>query len=127
MQRCTWLIGVALAFELQACGKTASSVHADPAMNTTPDVANRTGTATLSWAPPRRNLDGSALNDLAGYYIYYGKNPDDLSGEIRIFEPYATTHTVDHLGPGTYYFKVVAVTANGVKSSETSLVSKKIP
>jgi hypothetical protein len=96
-------------------------------MNSPPNLANRTGTATLSWMPPRRNLDGSALKDLAGYYIYYGKNPAELNGEIRIFDPYATTHTVDHLDSGTYYFKVVAVTATGVKGSESSVASKMIP
>ncbi len=71
-------------------------------------------------------MDGTALNDLAGYYIYYGKNPDDLNGVIEIFDPYATTHTVDHLDPGTYYFKIVPFTAKGVKGSASPLVSKTI-
>jgi hypothetical protein len=93
----------------------------------TADLAHRTGVATLSWVPPRRNLDGSALDDLAGYYIYYGKNPANLNGEIRIFDPYATSHKIDHLDSGTYYFKVVAVTTHGVKSGDSSLVSKTIP
>jgi hypothetical protein len=121
------IIGLTATFGLYACSRTASTVDVGSPMNITADLANRTGVATLSWVPPRRNLDGSALKDLAGYYIYYGKNPVDLNGEIRIFDPYATTHEVDHLGSGTYYFKVVAVTANGVKGSESSLVSKTIP
>jgi hypothetical protein len=50
-----------------------------------------------------------------------------LNGEIRIFDRYATTQRIDHLDSGTYYFKVVAVTAAGVKSSDSSLVSKTIP
>jgi hypothetical protein len=127
MQRWASLFGVTVTFGLFACSRTASTVDVVSTLNNPADLANRTGVATLSWVPPRRNLDGSALNDLAGYYIYYGKNPADLNGEIRIFDPYATTHTIDHLASGTYYFKVVAVTVNGVKSNDSSLVSKTIP
>ena len=37
------------------------------------------GSATLSWMPPTENADGSALTDLAGYRIYYGRNPNTLN------------------------------------------------
>ena len=84
------------------------------------------GTATLSWEPPRRNADGSAITDLAGYFIYYGKSPTNLSVTIKIRDPYVTTYTVDRLGPGTYYFCIVAFTATGTKSSVSPTVSKTI-
>ncbi|MBM4220223.1 MAG: hypothetical protein FJ171_11500 [Gammaproteobacteria bacterium] len=40
------------------------------------------GAATLSWYPPTTNSDGSALTNLAGYRIYYGRNPNDLTRAI---------------------------------------------
>ncbi len=63
-----------------------------------------TGTATLSWERPRRNEDGSGIVNLAGYFIYYGTG----------------------LGPGTYYFRVEAFTAQGIRSSASPTVSKTI-
>ncbi len=132
MRRCRAFIGLAATVGLQACSRTPSPATRDPAsqnspLHTTADPATRTGVATLSWMPPRRNLDGSALTDLAGYVIYYGREPARLNGEIRIFDPYATTHTIDHLAPGTYYFRIVAVTARGAKGGDSTLVSKTIP
>lgn len=85
-----------------------------------------TGTATLSWEPPRRNSDGSAIANLAGYFIYYGRNSSNLNVTIIIPDPYVTTYTVDRLGPGTYYFCIVAFTAAGIRSSATPMVSKTI-
>ena len=84
------------------------------------------GTATLSWEPPRRNADGSTIADLAGYFIYYGRSPSNLNVTIKIPDPYVTKYTVDGLGPGTYYFCIVAFTATGVRGSASPIVSKTI-
>ena len=91
-----------------------------------PTASMGTGSATLSWEPPRRNLDGSPIKNLAGYFIYYGKDPDKLNSTIKIADPYVTTYTVDRLGPGTYYFSVVAFTDTGIKGSVSPTVSKTI-
>jgi hypothetical protein len=80
----------------------------------------------LSWEPPRRNEDGSAIADLAGYFIYYGTSPTNLNVTIKIPDPYVTTYTVDRLGPGTYYFCIVAFTATGIRSGASPTVSKTI-
>jgi hypothetical protein len=127
MRRCTRIIGVAVTLALYACGKAGSGVEDEALMNASAHIATGTGVATLSWVPPKQNQDGSPLQDLAGYYIYYGKDPANLYGVIRISDPAAVAHTVDHLAAGTYYFKVVPFTANGVKGSASSLVSKTIP
>jgi hypothetical protein len=84
------------------------------------------GTATLSWEPPRRNLDDSTISNLAGYFIYYGRSPTDLNVIIKIPDPYVTTYTVDRLTPGTYYFRIVAFTDRGIKGSVSPTVSKTI-
>jgi hypothetical protein len=84
------------------------------------------GTATLSWEPPRRNADGSAILNLAGYFIYYGRSPANLNVTIKIPDPYVTTYTVDKLSPGTYYFRIVAFTTTGLRSDASPTVSKTI-
>jgi hypothetical protein len=81
----------------------------------------------LSWDPPRRNEDGSAITNLAGYLIHYGRSPTNLNVTIKIPDPYVTTYTVDGLGPGTYYFHIEAFTATGTKGSASPTVSKTIP
>lgn len=127
MRRRTTIISLAATLSLHACGRAPSAIDDGASADTKSALGTRTGVATLSWAPPGRNPDSSAPDDIAGYYIYYGKDPAALNGEIRVYDPLATTHTVDHLGSGTYYFKVIAVTANGVKGKESALVSKTIP
>ena len=84
------------------------------------------GTATLSWEPPRRNSDGSTIRHLAGYLIHYGKSPAHLNGVIKIPDPDVTRYTVDRLGPGTYYFNVVAFTDDGTTGTVSPTVSKTI-
>jgi len=84
------------------------------------------GVATLSWERPRRNLDGSAIGNLAGYFIYYGRSPTNLSVVIKIPDPYVTTYTIDRLDPGTYYFRIVAFTDTGIKGNASLTVSKTI-
>ena len=80
----------------------------------------------MSWNPPRRNADGSAIANLAGYSIYYGRSSTNLNFTVNIPDPYVTTYTVDRLSPGTYYFRIVAFTATGIRSSATPMVSKTI-
>jgi hypothetical protein len=64
--------------------------------------------------------------NLTGYLIYYGRSPSNLNVTIRIPDPYVTTYTVDKLGPGTYYFCIVAFTVTGIRSSGSLTVSKTI-
>jgi hypothetical protein len=83
-------------------------------------------TATLSWERPRRNLDGSVIKNLAGYVIYYGKDPANLTGTVKITDPFATTYTIDKLSPGVYYFRIAAYTDTGSKSDASPMVAKTI-
>jgi len=80
----------------------------------------------LSWERPRRNLDGSAIKNLAGYVIYYGKDPANLTGTVKITDPFVTTYTIDKLTPGIYYFSIAAFTDTGVKSDASPTVFKTI-
>ena len=105
-----------------ACTKAPITAAVTPGSGSLPEI----GTATLSWEPPRRNLDGSAIRELAGYYIYYGTSPSSLNSGVKIPDPYATTYMVDKLAPGTYYFSIVAFTTTGIKGSASPMVSKTI-
>lgn len=82
------------------------------------------GAATLSWAPPTENTDGSEVSDLAGYNIYYGTSKDALDKKIQITNPGLTAYTVAELGSGTYFFGISAFTASGAES-EISVVGSK--
>lgn len=74
------------------------------------------GNTTLSWTAPTQNEDGTALSDLAGYKIYYGRDSGSYSNEIRIDNPSVTTYVVDNLTQDTYYFVATAFNAAGTES-----------
>ena len=86
-----------------------------------------TGTATLEWARPGANEDGSALTDLAGYRIYQGPNPSAMTLVRTIGDPATTTATFTALPSGWYYFAVTAYSTAGVESAQSSVGSKFIP
>lgn len=112
--RCGAVLGLVIGLALTGCTKLPS--------------ADSKGVATVSWAAPARNSDGSPITDLAGYTIYYGTNPTKLDQRIPVTDPKATTYTVKELRSGTtYYFNVVAVTAAGTKSAPSPTVAKAIP
>jgi hypothetical protein len=127
MGRCATILAAAVTLSLYACSRAPSTVGTISLMNSATDRPPGTGAATLSWMPPRRNLDGSAVSNLAGYYIYYGTSPTNLNHAIKLLDPYTTTYTVHDLSPGTYYFSIVAFTTTGTKGSASPSVSKMIP
>ena len=86
-----------------------------------------TGSATVSWTPPTTNTDGSALTDLAGYRVVYGRAADalDQSATVNNAGPQLPTRWTN-LSQGTWYFAVVAVNASGVESDLSNVASKTI-
>ena len=79
-------------------------------------VQTALGSVTLSWTAPEQNEDGSALTDLSGYKIYYGDSSREYDSEVQIDSVGQTTHVIDNLVPGTYYFAATAFNAAGVES-----------
>ncbi len=75
------------------------------------------GNVTLSWVAPTQNSDGSALMDLAGYKIYYGKTSGIYDHEIRIDGGGTTTYVVDNLVPDTYYFAATSFNTSDIESA----------
>jgi len=74
------------------------------------------GSATLSWSAPTANEDGTSLQDLAGFKIYYGRESGNYTNEIRIDNESITTYLVDNLTPDTYYFVATAFNDAGIES-----------
>jgi hypothetical protein len=68
--------------------------------------------ATFTWDPPINNMDGSPLEDLAGYRIYYGPASHVYSTTVDV--GFATTATIANFAQGTtVFFTVSAYTSNG--------------
>lgn len=82
-----------------------------------------TGTATLSWAAPVQNTDGSAITNLSGYVISYGTSASALTQTVTVTDPTTTSFTIQSLVAGTWYFAVSAVETGGVSSALSSVVS----
>lgn len=89
-------------------------------------TATGSGVATLSWTPPTQNSDGSALTDLAGYQISYGRSANDLGQSISVTNASVNTYVVENLTTGTWFFAVSAVNARGVSSTLSNVASKTI-
>jgi hypothetical protein len=84
------------------------------------------GTATVSWQPPTQRTDGSALTDLAGYRVYYGKGSGSLTHVININNVGQTSQHIENLDSGTWYFAVTAYCSKGLESPKSEIGSKKI-
>ena len=96
-----------------------------PFMITVVGDAN-TGVATLRWEAPPSKLDGSPLDDLAGYRILYGRTADDLDQSVLINDPAITSYEFTDLAKGIWYFAVVAVNAGGLEGPPTVISTKSI-
>jgi hypothetical protein len=85
-----------------------------------------TGYAALRWEVPPAKVDGSPLDDLAGYRILYGRHADDLDQSVLIDNPAVTSFEFTTLESGIWYFAVVAVNAGGLEGPPTITATKSI-
>ena len=85
------------------------------------------GSALVSWTAPTTNADGTGLNDLAGFTIYYGTSPGSLVETATVNDVMATSASIGDLVPGTWYFAVTAFDTSGNESVQSAEVSKVIP
>lgn len=65
--------------------------------------------------------------DVAAFRIYYGRDPQSLSGEQQVLDPAARRATVDGLADGTWYFAVTAVSRTAAESDPSNLACIVIP
>lgn len=79
-------------------------------------------TVPVSWTPPTKNADGTALTDLKSYNVYQGMSATALSKVGSI--PVGTlAYTTPKLTPGTYYFAITAVNSAGIESVQSATIS----
>jgi len=84
------------------------------------------GVASLRWEMPPSKLDGSPLDDLAGYRILYVRSSEDLDRSVLINDPTITSYEISALTSGIWYFAVVAVNASGLEGPPTITATKSI-
>lgn len=89
-------------------------------------VGAASGIATVSWAAPVSKVDGSLLDDLAGFRILYGRDPADLDHSVFIANPDIHSYGFATLDSGTWYFSVVAVNSEGLEGPATTPTMKVI-
>ena len=84
------------------------------------------GSATLRWVAPTQTVDGAPLTNLAGYRIYWGTSPTNLSQLASINDAAATSYQVNGLTTGTWYFTVRAFDSANVEGASSNVASKTI-
>ena len=84
------------------------------------------GSASLSWAAPTTNTDGSALTTLSGYRLVYGQSAASMNESVQISNPGLTTYTVSNLASGTWYFALYAESSNGAESAASNTANKMV-
>jgi hypothetical protein len=104
-------LGIATGASTETVGSTETSAHE----------------ITVSWVPPTLRVDGSLLDDLAGYRIYFGQGVDASSRVLQVDDPAATAWTVGDLGPGTWYVKMTAFDGSGRESDYSNTATATIP
>jgi Fibronectin type III domain len=88
-------------------------------------VAAASGSATLSWAPPTTNTNGTPVTPLSGYTLYYGTSPTALTQSMTVGSS-VTSYTITGLAAGTWYFAVAADAEDGTQSAKSEVGSKTI-
>ena len=89
-------------------------------------VGTATGSAMLTWTPPTQNTDGSPLNNLAGYRVYWGTQQGNYPNSVTLSNPGLASYVVDQLTPAQWYFVVTAYSSTGVESSFSNIASKQV-
>lgn len=85
------------------------------------------GSATLSWVPPTTRSDGSALVNLAGFNVYYGRTSGSYSNRITLDNPGLTAYVIGNLTSGRWFFAMTAFDGGGAESNHSAEASKTIP
>jgi hypothetical protein len=91
----------------------------------TNDSEPETGQATVKWAPPTERVDGTVLDAVGGFRIYYGRDPENMERSIDV-DSEVTEYQIDDLEQGDWYFAVSASSEEGLESAPSPAVKKSI-
>lgn len=75
-----------------------------------------TGSVTLRWTPPTENVDGSKLDDLAGYRVYWRQANGPIDEAVVIEDPSSTEFEIEDLPDGEWQAGVTAFTPGALES-----------
>ena len=90
---------------------------ASPAPPPAPPPVPGQGSLTLNWNAPTTNADGTPINDLAGFRVFYGTASGSYANSVAISDARAMSHTIRGLPAGAYYVVVRAYDASNNESS----------
>lgn len=128
----TALLSINLLAATPGCGSNGASTqigNGDDVHGTTTQIRNSDdghGTTVISWTPPTQRIDGSHLDDLAGYRLYYSQVLSSLESVIDIANTGQTSQFINGLAAGRWYFAVTAYTRSGLESPRSAVASKTI-
>jgi hypothetical protein len=84
------------------------------------------GTVAIRWNPPTVNEDGTALTNLAGYRIRYGRAADSLTHVVTLNNAGLSRHVMEGLASGTWHFSVTAFSSSGAESAGSPVLSANV-
>lgn len=79
---------------------------------------------SVGWTPPTEREDGSALDGISGYRIFYGRQSGVYENRTLVNQGGITEYTVDNVSSGTWYVAVTAIDNNGLESALSNEVIK---
>lgn len=84
--------------------------------SSSPSPASSPGqSVSLSWEAPTTSNDGTGIDDLSGYKIYYGNSSRNYTQSIDVGN--STSASISSLSSGTWCFAVTAYDMSGNESS----------
>jgi hypothetical protein len=81
--------------------------------------------ANVSWTRPTPTSDPAA-SELAGYRIYYGTSSSAMTHVVNVANPAATSHVIDELAPGTWYFAVASYDTHQIESALSPILAAEL-
>jgi hypothetical protein len=79
--------------------------------------------ATVTWALPTRNTNGTPLTLLSGFRVNYGPSATSMPQFVNVTTPTTTVATVPNLPAGTTFFTVTTLTSDQQSSVPSNPVS----
>lgn len=118
-------VGTTTGIVISVVDGTATASLPPFSLNVVSTAAAGPATAKVTWVAPTENNNGTALTDLAGYYVHYGTSESDLSEVVQVASASTLSYVVTGLATGTtWYFAVSAYTSGGEQSALSAISSK---
>lgn len=105
---------------LAACGGGGSPAPEPPP----PEEPPKTYTVDLQWDPPLTYEDGSTIEYLKEYRVYYGEDPNYLKqSKVLVIPGGVITFASLYVPKGVWYFGVTAIADNNLESDLSNIVT----